>query len=30
MKRLGLRLESQKVPMDTVVVDKGEKTFTEN
>jgi uncharacterized protein (TIGR03435 family) len=30
VKRLGLKLESQKVPMDSVVVDKGEKTFTEN
>jgi len=30
VKRLGLKLESQKVPMDTVVVDKGEKSFTEN
>ncbi|MEO8367845.1 MAG: TIGR03435 family protein [Candidatus Solibacter sp.] len=30
VKRLGLRLESQKVPMDTVVVDRGEKAPTEN
>jgi uncharacterized protein (TIGR03435 family) len=30
VKRLGLKLESQKVPLDSVIVDRGEKTPIEN
>jgi len=30
LQRVGLKLESQKLPLDTIVVDKGEKTPIEN